>query len=233
MIMVLLLPQGVFAETGDEAVQAVTLSQNAQQNISLLVDRAKARIHRKMRMYHYYNVQVFGDNAWFFAFHKTNHNIPFGWYRLDLTKKFSKAQRVLASSEFSLLFRSALSPSGKEIVVTSKTGEVFVQNLINGKKQSLGAYITDQDYPQYSYPSYTPDGRYLILHDPWENSLLVMNTASIDISAGTVIPGFWLTERGGETPEAGIDLSVYQFSDDGTQVTFGNHTLNLLTLTKE
>lgn len=230
VIILLLLPQGVFAEISNGTVQTETLTQN-----SSAVSRAQILIKRKMRLYHHYNIQVLGDDAWFFAFHKTNHNIPFGWYRLDLTKKFSRAERIVSSSDFSMIFRTALSPDGREMIMTSKTGEIFVQNLINGKKQSLGAYVTNQDYSRYSFPTYTPDGRFLILHDPWDNSLLIVDAASMDISNGIIIPGFWLTEMGSERPESGVNLSIYHFSDDGTSVTFGDRgqTLNLLTITNE
>ena len=225
LVIIILLPvQAVFAET---------LTANLDTNPR--ITHAKNLVHMKMRTYHYYNVRVFGDDAVFFAFHKKNGNIPFGWYRLNTKKRFSKAQRFLSSSEFSLLFQTAFSPDGKEAVVTSKTGEIIHIDLRNGKRESLGAFTADFGYSQYSYPTYTPDGQHIIFLDSWANSVLVINAKTKDISNGITVDGFWLPGSGGaETPESGSYLSLYQFSDDGKRMTFiTGSVLNLETLTKE
>lgn len=237
---ILLLPvQGVFAEIGGEDAQATALTQNpsqknADQNVSLLVGRAKALIKRKMRLYNFHNVRVFGDDAVFFAFHKNNENIGFGWYRLNTKKRFSKAERFLSSSEFSLLFQTAFSPDGREAVVTSKTGEIFLIELPSLKKKSLGAFNAANGNPRYSYPTYTPDGKYIVFHSQSQSSLFIVDAETKDFTNGTQVSGFWLPGIGGGETEKGEEISAYGFSEDGRFVTFvERQVLDLQTFTKQ
>ena len=196
-----------------------------------------SQIKKHLPGYHYHNLSVGDSSGYFFAFHPDDTKTPFGWYRVSLKNKLAAPKLLLSSSQFSLVFRTAISPGGKEMITTSKTGEIAATNLRTGKKTTLGVFTSTfplGEFATYSYPAYTPDGKHIILHNRWANTLLILRAKEKDINKGTVIPGFWLKETGGELPQSGENISVYEFSADGKKVTFGGgHVLNLETLTKE
>ncbi len=199
---------------------------------------AISRIKATFPGYKQHNLKLYGSNAVFFAFHPKDANIPFGWYRMNAKDPLARPVRFLSSSEFSLLFKTAFSPDGSEMLVTAKTGEIFAENLETDEQISLGVFIenfTSGEFPAYSYPAYTPDGKYIILHNPWKNLLVLVDAQEKDVSKGTAVEGFWLPAAGGaDTPEPGEDFSVYEFSEDGSRVTFfKDQVLNLETFTKE
>lgn len=205
---------------------------------SLEVISSYPEIEKALPGYTYYNVSRRGNQMFFFAFDPENEKIPFAWYRLNV-KAPGKPKRIFSSSEFSLLFQVAFSQDAKMAVATSRTGEVWRMNpaKVNGKAR-LGIStkrFSGAEFATYRFPVFTPDGRFLLLHNPWENNLLVLDLNERDLSKGKVIEDFWLRERGGgELPLKGSTISVYEFFDNGKKVRFGGkQVLNLETLTKE
>lgn len=90
------------------------------------------------------------------------------------------------------------------------------------------------EFATYLYPAFTPDGNFLLLHNPWENSLLLLPAKENDLNKGIVIPDFWLTEGGSDLPPSGMNISVYEFFEEGKKLRFGQHQiLNLETFMKE
>lgn len=190
-------------------------------------DFVKSRIEKTLPGYNHHNLSLTKDNrGLFFAYNPKNEKIPFGWYKIDGTNASARPKRIISSSEFSLLFRVAFSPDGSEFLTTSKTGEIAVTDLKTNEKTTLGYYTTkigSKEFATYSFPTYTPDGKYILIHNPWKNTLLIIDAVKKDIAAATVAKGFWLEELGGESPESGDSVAIYEFSPDGNQVTFAKH----------
>lgn len=224
-VVFLLIPHLLFAQS--EVGGTGNVGKRNEENVKL-------RIEKKLPGYQYHNVFLKKGSAFFFAFHPEKEEIPFGWYRMGI--KTGRAKRLASSSEFNLIFRVAFSADGKEMLALSDTGEIIVTNLRNNKKKSLGVYTSkfpSGEFATYNYPVYTPDGKYIILNNPWENSLRIVDAKTKDIAAGKEISGFWLIEGGGDAPESGSDISAYEFLDNGKKVKFGEHVLDIETLSKE
>lgn len=223
----------VFIISGFFLVPFHALAQNAE------VISQNPEIEKALPGYTYYNVSRRGNQLFFFAFDPENQDVPFAWYRLNV-KASAKPKRIFSSSEFSLLFQVAVSEDGKHALALSRTGEIWEANLAkkngNGKAR-VGIFtkrFSHKEFARFKYPIFTPDSRYLLLHDLWENTLIILDAIEKDVSKGKVIEGFWLRERGGgELPEKGSNISVYEFFDGGKKVRFGGNVLNLETLTKE
>lgn len=160
------------------------------------------------------------------------------WHRLSLADANPKAEMLFETGPMGFL-QGALSPDGKDFLITLDTGDVTVMNVATLAKTSLGNF-TVSGKRRFDYPAYSPDGKYMLFFDfskdasgfSNQNGILVVDASLKNLANGTFVAGFWLNEGGGGPLEAGITLSQYTFVD-ATHVTFNHATLNLGTMKKE
>lgn len=214
-------------------IDALRAPVNTAENITVDTAAIVNRISETLPGSEYHNLSVKGGKAVFFA----STDDGYGWYTLDPTDPAAWPVKVAESSRWNLIYRAAVSPDGKELITLSQTGEIIATDLTTNVKSTIGVF-TEQlggaEQPKYSSVAYTPDGKYILLHNLWNSTLLVFDAHTKDVANGTVIAGFSISGSGGGETTSGTDITLFEFSDDGKRMTFEKkYVLNLETLTKE
>src|SRR3989344_1716041 len=126
-------------------------------------------------------------------------------------------------------FSSAISPSGDKVITVLHGGRIEELDTKTGDTTLVGIFTyRDDSWPagdyqhKYAYPAYTLDGKHIIFHAEWDNSLVVVDAVSKDFNKGRVFGGYWISVEPNET-----NYNLYEFAPDGSSVKFSGKSLDL------
>lgn len=185
------------------------------------------------------NILATKNGSFAFAYNIASAKSPdFSWYMLPTEARTTASglasaqqnkpvQLTTPSDRLAQLLNIAFSPDGTSMIETRDSGEIVITTISIGAHRSLGTYTIEAGHSKqarYEFPAYTPDGLNIVVHDPWENKLVVVPSDAKTLESGTIYKGFWVRPRAGEGfPAPNATVVLYTFSSDGSTVTFDSH----------
>lgn len=193
-----------------------------------------AKIEEQLPGFTAVNIRQTGAHVVFFAYDNESADPVFAWYRLPLTVSEAVASQLYAGKSFLTIARGAISPNEKEFFYTAENGALGSVIIATEAKSQHGQFTYGANKaPLFIAPAYTPDGKYIMLLNQADSSIIFIDAQTKNTKPVATVEGFWLNEAGGAGLESGEEYSQYTFLAEN-RVRFSNGAIiDLTTMTKE